>query len=307
MKHSLLFAVLLVSSTAAFAADTDGVQVKPWGLYLNYIDKTQKPGDNFFEYGNGGWLKTAKIPSDRSYAGVNLEIDKQNEARLKDIVHDLSTRKNLTPEQVKLRDFYAAFVDQKTIDAAGMKPAEADLARIAALKTPEDVARAMGDPALSLDGPYSMYIAPDDKHPTAYAVDVFQSGLGLPDRDYYLRNDKEIVATREAYKTFIAQMLGFAGVKDAGARAAAVFKLESDIAAVQWPAEDRRDPDKTYNPMTLTELETFAPQFPWAAYFSAAEISATAPGGPRKVIVAEKSAFPKLAAIFAATPVPVWR
>ncbi|MGN6516094.1 MAG: M13 family metallopeptidase [Rhizomicrobium sp.] len=309
MKSRLLLAALLVSTTAAFAADTsaNGPQIKPWGIYLNYIDTSQKPGDDFFAYGNGGWLKTAKIPSDRTYAGVNLEIDKQNEARLRDIVHDLSTRKDLTPEQTKLRDFYNAFVDQKTIDAAGLAPAQADLSRISALKTPEDVARAMGDPALSLDGPFTMYIAPDDKHPTAYAVDLTQSGLGLPDRDYYLRNDKEIVATREAYKKFIAQMLGFAGVKDAGARAAAVFKLENDMAVAHWAAEDRRDPDKTYNPMTLAELQKFAPQFPWTAYLSSAGISANAPKGARTFIVAEKSAFPKLAAIFAATPVSVWR
>ncbi len=110
-----------------------------------------------------------------------------------------------------------------------------------------------------------MYIAPDDKHPTAYAVDLTQSGLGLPDRDYYLRNDKEIVATRETYKKYIAQMLGFAGAKDATARAAAVFKLENDMAVAHWAAEDRRDPDKVYNPVTVADLQKLAPQFPWAA------------------------------------------
>ncbi|HSC59590.1 MAG TPA: M13 family metallopeptidase [Rhizomicrobium sp.] len=306
MKRKLLLAALLATTTTAFAAD--GPQVKPWGIYLNYMDTAQKPGDDFFVYGNGTWLKTAKIPSDRSYAGVNLEIDKQNEARLRGIVADLSARKNLSPEETKLRDFYNAFVDQKAIDAAGLKPAQADLTRIAALKTPEDVARAMGDPALSLDGPFAMYIAPNDKHPTAYAVDLTQSGLGLPDRDYYLNNDnKGIVSTREAYKKYIAQMLGLAGVKDAGARAAAVFKLESDIALAHWKAEDRRDPDKTYNPMTVADLQKFAPQFPWAVYLSSAGLSPNAPSGPRTLIVAEKSAFPKLAAIFAATPVSVWR
>ena len=309
MKHRLLLSALLVSTSTAFAADTtaNGPQIKPWGIYLNYVDTAQKPGDDFFAYGNGGWLKTAKIPSDRSYAGVNLEIDKQNEARLKGLVHDLSTRKDLSPEETKLRDFYNAFVDQKTIDAAGLKPAQADLAHIAALKTPEDVARAMGDPALSLDGPFTMYIAPDDKHPTAYAVDLTQSGLGLPDRDYYLRNDKEIVATRETYKKYIAQMLGFTGAKDATARAAAVFKLENDMAVAHWAAEDRRDPDKVYNPVTVADLQKLAPQFPWAAYVASAGISPNSPKGPRTLIVAEKSAFPKLAAIFAATPVSVWR
>ena len=101
-------------------------------------------------------------------------------------------------------------------------------------------------------------------------------------------------------------MLAFAGISDP-ARAAAVFALEARIADAHWPAADRRDADKTYNPMTLAELAAFAPQFPWSAYLGAAGVSAQAPSGERKVDVAEKSAFPKLAAVFASTPVPVWR
>jgi putative endopeptidase len=129
----------------------------------------------------------------------------------------------------------------------------------------------------------------------------------MPDRDYYLRTDKDIAATRDAYKKYLADMLAFAGVKDAGARAAAVYALEASIADAHWAAADRRDTDKTYNPMTTSALEGFAPQFPWAAYFKAAGISREAPNGERMVVVAEKSAFPKLAAIFASTPVAVWR
>jgi predicted metalloendopeptidase len=266
-----------------------------------------KPGDDFFVYSNNGWLKAATIPADRTYAGVNLEIDTQNEQRLKDIVTELSTRKDLSPEETKLRDFYNAFVDQKAIDSAGLKPAQADLARISSLATLSDVAAAMGDVSLSLDSPMAVYLGIDDKHPDSYSVNLYQSGLGLPDRDYYLRSDKEIVATREAYKKYIAQMLGFAGVKEADARAAAVFNLENQIAVAHWPAEDRRDPQKTYNLMTIAELKTLAPQFPWETYLASARIPMISSKGPRMVIVAEKSAFPKLAAIFAATPVSVWR
>ncbi|HWD48862.1 MAG TPA: M13 family metallopeptidase [Rhizomicrobium sp.] len=306
MKRIALFAACLLS-TSVVALAADGPQVKPWGVDLSYIDKSVKPGDDFFTYGNGGWLKTATIPADRTYAGVNLEIDTQNEQRLKDIVTELSTRKDLSPEDTKLRDFYNAFVDQKTIDAAGLKPAQADISRINTLATLKDVGAAMGDPALGLDGPIGAYFGIDDKHPTNYSVNLTQSGLGLPDRDYYLRNDKEIVATREAYKKYLAQMLGFTGAKDADARAAAVFNLENQIAVAHWPAEDRRDPQKTYNPMTIADLKNLAPQFPWDAYFAAAGIPQTSAKGPRRVIVAEKSAFPKLAAIFANTPVPVWR
>ena len=197
--------------------------VPPWGVDLSYMDKSVKPGDAFFDYSNGAWLKSSTIPADRSYAGVNLELNKQNEDRLKTIVAELTARpdKDLSVEERKLRDFYAAFTDQKQIERDGMKPAKADLAAIAGMKTPDDVARMMGDPALQLDGPFNIYLGVDEKNPNIYSVHLYHSGLGLPDRDYYLRNDKEIVTTREAYKKFLATMLGFAGVKDADKRAAA--------------------------------------------------------------------------------------
>jgi putative endopeptidase len=128
----------------------------------------------------------------------------------------------------------------------------------------------------------------------------------MPDRDYYLLDEKSLVETREAYKKYLADMLAVAGINDPG-RAAAIYALEAKIAEAHWPKAETRDADKTYNPMSLSELTRFAPQFPWSAYFAAAGVSAQTPKGERTVVVAEQSAFPKLAAIFAETPVPVWR
>lgn len=304
-QFSALALLLAGASTAALAGSAPAVP--PWGVELSYVDKAVKPGDDFFAYGNGNWLKTAKIPGDRTYAGVNLELNLQNEARLKSIVADLEKKTDPTPEEAKLRDLYAAFMDQKTIEANGLKPAKADMASIAAIKTPEDVARAMGAPRLGLDGPFGIYIGVDDKHPDHYSVNLYQSGLGLPDRDYYLRNDKDVVATREAYRKYLAQMLTLAGESDVQAKADAIFKLENGLALASWPAADRRDADKVYNPLTIVELRKLAPQFPWDAYFASAGISENAPHGGRIVIAAENSAFPKLAAVFAKTPVSVWR
>ena len=304
-QFSALALLLVGASTAALAGSAPAVP--PWGVELSYVDKAVKPGDDFFAYGNGNWLKTAKIPGDRTYAGVNLELNLQNEARLKSIVADLEKKNNPTPEEAKLRNLYAAFMDQKTIEANDLNPAKADMASIAAIKTPEDVARAMGAPRLGLDGPFGIYIGVDDKHPDHYSVNLYQSGLGLPDRDYYLRNDKDVVATRAAYRKYLAQMLTLAGESDVQAKADAIFKLENGLALASWPAVDRRDADKVYNPLTIVELRKLAPQFPWDAYFASAGISENAPHGGRMVIAAEKSAFPKLAAVFAKTPVSVWR
>jgi putative endopeptidase len=303
-------ALMLAGCAASFAAmaqPSGKPAVPPWGVDLSMMDTSVRPGNDFFLYANGTWMKHDVIPADRSYSGVNLELDRQNEDRLKTIVAGLQAKADPTAEEKKLRDFYGAFEDQKQIDAGGMKPAQADLAALAGLKTLDDVARAMGDPSLALDGPFSGGIGVDQKNPNIYEMYLGQSGLGMPDRDYYLKTDKEIVATQAAYKKYIALMLGFAGVKETGARADGVYKLEHDMAVASWPAADRRDAEKTYNPIAISELKKLAPQFPWASYLDAGGLSPTSPHGERIVVVAEKSAFPKLAAVFAATPVAVWR
>ncbi|HEY4985997.1 MAG TPA: M13 family metallopeptidase, partial [Bradyrhizobium sp.] len=268
-----------------------------------------KPGDDFFLYANGNWVRKAVIPGDRTYSGVNLELDLQNEARLKGLVADLAKAPDstLSPEERKLRDLYLAYMDTKQIEANGLKPAEKDLARIAGLTTLKDVAAAMGDPVLGGDGPFTGYIGVDDKNSDAYSINFSQSGLGMPDRDYYLKDDPDIAKTREAYKKYLADMLTIAGDKDVAARAAKVYALELAIAKASWPADDRRDEDKIYNPMSFAQLKALAPGFDWDAYFAAAGLPEKAPKGDRTVIVAEKSAFPALAEVFADTPVDVWR
>jgi putative endopeptidase len=198
-------------------------------------------------------------------------------------------------------------MDVRAINAAGMAPAKADLARIAAAATPEDIARLIADPGLNLDGPFGFGVYPDEKHPAQYAVHLGQSGLGMPDRDYYLKPDKALVAARAAYKVWLEKALSLAGIPDAKKHGDAVYDLEDKIAQVSWSAADRRDQDKIYNPTTLAALEKSAPGFPWAPMLSAAGISANGPHGPRTLILGEVTAFPKLAKIFAATPIAVWR
>ena len=144
--------------------------------------------------------------------------------------------------------------------------------------------------------------------PNAYSVNLDQGGLGLPNRDYYLKTDKPILAAQAAYKKYLATMLTLAGDgKDADKRAAAIYALEKRIAEAEWTNAERRDADKIYNPMSFSGLEKLAPEFDWMAYFKTADIPLTGPKGERQVIVAEKSAFPKLGKIFAETPVAVWR
>src|SRR4029079_4336604 len=152
MRHSVLLlgAAMLCALTVGNAAPMKQAAVKPWGVNLSYIDKTVRPGNDFFLYANGNWVKHDVIPPDRTYSGVNLELDKQNEARLKGLVAALAAEPDakLTPHARKLRDLYAAFMDTKQIEANGLAPAQSDLAAIARLKSLSEVAHAIGDPAL---------------------------------------------------------------------------------------------------------------------------------------------------------------
>ena len=273
MRIRMLAALVCASCLVALA--TTAPVFPPWGVTLDYLDPAMNPGADFFRYTNGRWLKNAVIPPDRSYAGVDLEVNQGNEAKLRAIIASLVAKPDadLTAEERKLRDLYNTFEDTRTIDAAGIAPLKETLARIAALATAADVAAFMGAPGSS--GGRALFdrsIEPDEKNPDAYVLHLRHAGLGLPDRDYYLRDDKELAATRDAYRKYLTEMLEFAGITDP-ARSAAVYALESRIAGAHWPAEERREEDKIYNPMTLTELEHFAPQFPWNAYLTAGGIT----------------------------------
>jgi putative endopeptidase len=278
-----------------------------WGVDLAGMDRNVKPGDDFFRYVNGAWFDKAVIPSDRTSTGSFLDLDIQSEDKLRAILSDLEARKtNLTAEENRVRDLYRSYVDTDRIEQLGLKPAEKNLQSIAAAKTPDDVARAMGAVKLGAEAIFDSRIGIDDKKPDSYVVVVRQSGLGLPDRDYYLLDEKGIVAARTAYRAYIAEILKLGEIPDADKKADAIFSLETEIARLHWSRADRRNADKVYNPMTVAELEEFAPQFPWAVFLKESGIS-NVDQGTRRVIVEEKSAFPELAALLAKTPVEIWR
>jgi putative endopeptidase len=307
----LALATLAVALAAApsFAQDTAKPAFGTWGIDLTSMDKSVRPGDDFYLYVNGSWQKKAVIPPDRPSTGSFQDLQILSEKRMREIVAGLEARKraNLNAEERKIRDLYDAFVDQKQIDAAGLAPPRKDLNSFAGLNSYEDVARAMGDQSRGTDSLFADRVIPSPKNSNIYLITVTQDGLGMPDRDYYLRDDKELAATREAYKKHLATMLHLAGVENPDARAEAVYKLEHDIATAHWPAAERRDADKTYNPMTISALEKFAPQFPWRAFFTAEGLSLSGPQGERTVVIRENTAFPAMAKIFRDTPLPVWR
>ncbi|HKY19170.1 MAG TPA: M13 family metallopeptidase [Rhizomicrobium sp.] len=281
-----------------------------WGVDMTSLDKSVKPGDNFFLYVNGGWLKTAQIPADRASAGSFQDLQILSEGRLKTIVADLEKKpvRQLSAEERKLRDLHDSFVDTAAIEAKGLDAVRKDLNYLAGLKTLDDVARAMGSVRLSTMSIYNIGIGVDDKNSDNYSVNLGQSGLGMPDRDYYLSSDEAILKTRAAYRKYLADMMALAGFTDVEGRADRLLALETEIAKVSWPRADRRDADKIYNPMPASALKTLAPDFSWDAFLGEVAIPLKKPDGhERYVIVAEKSAFGPLATIFKNTPVSTWR
>ena len=290
------------------AQDIPSPSFGKWGVDLTSVDKSVKPGDNFFDYVNGKWLKTATIPPDRSQTGSFQDLQILSERRMRAIMEGLEKKPvtALSPEEKKLRDLYDAFEDTKAIEANGLKPVQKDLDYLGGLKTPDDVARAMASPSLSTESIYGVSINVDDKNPDSYSINLSQSGLGLPDREYYLSTDKPLVEIRTAYLKYLSDMMKLAGMTDTDARAQRILALETEIAKASWDRADRRDEDKVYNPMPVSALKKLAPDFGWDAFFAETKIPLTGPKGERQVIVAEKTAFGPLAKIFAATPVSTW-
>src|SRR5215471_7211932 len=299
--------LVAIGASAQSQAPAKKAVLGDWGVDLSGMDRTTRPGDDFFRYVNGAWFDKAVIPSDRTATGSFVDLDVESENRVRALMNELEARKDtLTGDEKKIRDLYHSYVDTARVEELGLAPAQKDLATIAAVNTHQDVARVMASPGLGAQSLFGARIGVDDKNPNAYAVFIRQSGLGLPDRDYYLRDEKGIVAAREAYRPYIARILQLGGIASADTKADAIFKLETEIAKLHWSRAERRDADKTYNPMKLSELEGFAPNFPWTAFLREEGIGNTQ-SGERQVIVSEKTAFPALAALFAQTPVEVWR
>jgi predicted metalloendopeptidase len=274
-----------------------------WGFDLTGLDLNVKPGDDFDAYANGSWEKRTEIPPDRTRWGSFNVLRAKSEEDLKTICEGaLGAPRTPGSVEQKVADYYESYIDADAINAAGLAPAKADLDAIAGARTHDDVARLMGDSELELDSPVRVFPTVDDKDPDRYTVRVVQSGLGMPNRDYYLDKGAKYADTRAKYRAYVERMLSLVNYADANAAAEAIFKLETDIAQIHWPNEKRRNRDLTYNPKSRTELQAFAPDYPWSSTLDAAGL-----GAQDKFVVSESDAVQKLATLFHETPVQTWR
>jgi putative endopeptidase len=300
MKHARLTVLTLAAALAASVAclAVAAPVYGDWGFDAAGMDTAVQPGDDFFKYANGGWDARTAIPDDRTGYGVDYVLSDAAEQHVRGIL-EADPAGAAGPDAAdarKIHDAYLAFMDDKRVEALGAAPIASDLAAIRAVKDKTDLARLMGHANEGFGSSvFHLDISIDKKDPAHYAVTVDQTGLGLPDRDYYLT--APFAAKKQAYQAYVARMLGLAGWADPGANAAAIVDLETKIATVSWTRAERRDPDKTYNPMTPAQLQAAAPGFAWGPWLAAGGL-----GSAQRLIVRENTAAPKIAAIYDATP-----
>ena len=292
---------LVLAALPATAADAPDLAKAPrmgaWGFDLAGRDTAVAPGQDFFKYANGGYLKSLDIPADRSSYGSFDALRELSTNRMRAVLETAAADKAASGDAQRIGTLYRSFMDEAAADALGARPMAADLARIKAARTRADLARIMGVSQTGFgNAAFGAAMFDDAKDPTRYTVYLFQGGLGLPDRDYYL--EASFAPQKARYEAYVAQMLTLAGWPEPAANAKAIVALETQIAKVSWAQAERRDPNKTYNPVKTADLDAFAPGFPWKAFLEGAKL-----GQAQRVVVSENTAFPKIAAIYARTPV----
>ena len=291
----------LYASTALLlsAASIGEPLYPPVGLDMSATDPATRPGDDFFQYSNGAWLERMAIPADKSFVTEAQRIRDLTEAQLHGIIEAAAAQAGHQPVTVagKVGAFYKAFMDDTRREKLGVRALRPELNAIRTSRTRAQLARLMGASLTGFGGSLFGVIMDTDLKDTAhYAVYLSQAGLSLPDRDYYLKPDfaKEKLQFRE----YVERLLGLTGWPVPKVHAAEIVALETRIAEASWTKAQQRDLPKLYNPYSPSDLHSFAPGFDWTAF-----LKGTGLAGKNRVIVGEQSAFPKLAQIFAATPV----
>ena len=278
----------------AFAQPADKPQYGAWGFDTEGADLKAKPGDDFFRYANGAWLDRMQIPADKPAYSLRLAMTDLTEQRIHDLMEETAKKAEAKPTTTegKVGAFYKSFMDEARIEKAGASSLKDKLVEIQSARTREALAALMGRQNADFHGGiFGVGIDVDIKDPKHYTVYLGQAGLGLPDRDYYLKPD--FAAKKEKYQAYAAQLLRLLGWPDADKRAAEVIDFETKIADASWTKTQQRDPIATYNAMSIAELETLAPKFAWRSFLNEAGL-----GKVERVVVGEKSAFPKIAEIF---------
>jgi predicted metalloendopeptidase len=240
------------------------------GLDLAGFDRNVRAQDDLYRFVGGGWLANTEIPPDRSNYGSFIILDDRAKEEIRALIVAAAQQPNRAPgsDAQKVGDYYTAYMDTARIESLGLEPLRAELARIDAIATPRDVARYIGHAQrLGVNPPFAWFTNADQKNSVVYIGSVYQAGLTMPDRDYYLNPEDRYAEFRAKFSTYVEQMLALAGERNAKSAAARIAALETRLANYQWTKVQNRDPVKTYNPMSLPEYQKLAPNFDWLSFF----------------------------------------
>jgi putative endopeptidase len=262
--RKLLPAVLTLSFATAWADNAPAPAES--GIDPTAMNKAVRPQDDLFRFVNGTWLDNTPFPAEYASAGIGIMLFEKAQADVQEI---------LLQDKGQLGTMYASFMDEKTVEARGIEPLKPLFEEIAAIDGPAALARYFGRAqARGISVPLGVYVSPDARN-SAYNIAYYsQDGLGMPNRDYYLKTEDTYVNFRKKYVEYLSKLLTLAGEKDGDARAAKILELETALATDQWTPVENRDPIKTYNKNSLESAAKLAPDFDWQAWYAASGLPA---------------------------------
>ena len=284
------------------------------GIVTSDLDRSVKPGDNFYQFANGEWLKRTVIPPDRASVSVFSILDDIAQKRTSDLIQEIAKSKaSAGSGTYKIAALYNSYMDEATIDTKGLAPLKPHLDEIAKISDKQQLARALGE-TLRADvdalnntnfhtsNIFGLWVAPDFNDSDHYTAYLMQGGLALPDREYYLSEDEHMRDLRTRYQAHVATMFKLANLSDAEMRAASVFKLEHAIAEKHWTLAEDQDVHKANNPWIRSDFTTKASGLDWNEYFSGAGLAHQS-----KFIVWQPSALTGESALVASAPLEDWK
>jgi len=275
------------------------------GIDMSGFDTSVRPQDDFFDYANGKWVAETPLPADRARWGSFDMLRENAQKDVRALVEKVSAAETVEPGSAaqKIRDFYNAYMDSEAPNSLGVEAIRGELDQISAVQSYDDLFRLFSTLGVyGVNSPIGGGIFSDLKDPDTNVVYLVEAGTTLPDRDYYLKDDEQFVKGRELYRAYVARLFELAGVDGGADKAESLFALEHALAAAQWPKEDNRDPNKTYNPHTPEQLAELAPNINWQVTMEAAQIPAR-----DLYIVQQPSFFTAASDIIADTPLETWK
>ena len=311
-KAAILALLFVLASLSAHAQESPAAQTH--GVVVANMDRSIKPGDNFWLYANGDWIKRTEIPSDRSYVGIWDTLSNLSRKNTEALIEEAAKANAPAGSNArKIADLYNSFMDESTIESRGLAPLRPHLDAIAAILDKHELAHALGE-SLRADvdalnntnfhtpNLFGLWVAPGFSDSDHYAAYLMQGGIELPDREYYISNSDTMREVRAKYQAHVSAMLRLAGFTDTDARAQHVLELEHAIAEKHISLAENDDIHKADNPWKLSDFSAKAPGLDWTEFFRAAGLS-----GQSSFIVWQPTAFTGESALVTSIPLETWK